>query len=192
MSYGEDVVVSIAADTSEFRKSLGEMEGMSNRFGSAIAGALKSAVAGGKDFSAVLSDLAMRLADMALDAALKPVGSALSSSLSGLFSGFSMFADGGVFSAGRVVPFADGGVVAAPTFFPMSGNRMGLMGEAGAEAVLPLARGADGSLGVRANGAAAAPVTVNIAARDVESFRRSEAQVSAMLARAVKRGRRAM
>jgi tape measure domain-containing protein len=57
-------------------------------------------------------------------------------------------ADGNVFHRGALVPFAGGGVVAGPTTFPMSGGRMGLMGEAGAEAIMPLRRGADGKLGV--------------------------------------------
>ena len=66
------------------------------------------------------------------------------------------------------------------------------MGEAGSEAVMPLARGPDGRLGVRSAGGGATSVTVNISATDAESFRRSEAQVSAALARAVARGRRAL
>jgi phage-related minor tail protein len=57
---------------------------------------------------------------------------------------------------------------------------------------MPLARGPDGRLGVVAQGGAARPVsvTVNIAAQDVESFRRSEAQITSALARAVARGQR--
>ena len=51
---------------------------------------------------------------------------------------------------GNVIPFADGGVVNRPTMFPMSGNRTGLMGEAGPEAIMPLRRGRDGKLGVAA------------------------------------------
>lgn len=102
------------------------------------------------------------------------------------------FAKGGVFSRGLVMPFAQGGVVGAPTYFPL-GRGLGLMGERGAEAVMPLARGPDGRLGVRAGGGGGSPsVTVNITTPDAESFRRSEAQVSAALARAVARGRRGM
>ncbi|WP_033466624.1 tape measure protein [Bordetella bronchiseptica] len=56
---------------------------------------------------------------------------------------------GNAFSAGQLVPFARGGafsngVVNAPVAFPM-----GVMGEAGPEAIVPLHRGRDGSLGVR-------------------------------------------
>ena len=97
-----------------------------------------------------------------------------------------------MFSRGLVMPFAHGGVVGAPTYFPL-GRGLGLMGESGAEAVMPLARGPDGRLGVRSGGGGRpVSVTVNIATPDAESFRRSEAQVSASLARAVARGQRGM
>lgn len=104
----------------------------------------------------------------------------------------SPFARGGVFSRGMVMPFAKGGVVSAPSYFPL-GRGLGLMGERGAEAVMPLARGPDGRLGVQAGGGGRpASITVNISTPDAESFRRSEAQVSAALARAVARGQRGM
>ena len=61
------------------------------------------------------------------------------------------FAKGGVFNAGRVTAFAKGGVVAGATAFAMQGG-MGIMGEAGPEAIMPLKRGANGSLGVQAMG----------------------------------------
>jgi lambda family phage tail tape measure protein len=90
-----------------------------------------------------------------------------------------------------VKPFAAGGVVGGPTLFPLA-NGLGLMGERGPEAVLPLARGSDGALGVRS--AAPAPIVVNfhVTAADAASFAKSEAQVTAMLARAVARGRRGL
>jgi phage-related minor tail protein len=66
------------------------------------------------------------------------------------------------------------------------------MSERGAEAVMPLARGPDGRLGVRSQAGRPVSVTVNIATPDAESFRRSEAQVSAALARAVARGQRGL
>ena len=62
------------------------------------------------------------------------------------------FANGGVFSKGSVVPYADGGIVGGPTYFPMSGGRTGLMGEAGPEAIMPLKRGKNGKLGVESSG----------------------------------------
>jgi phage-related minor tail protein len=73
------------------------------------------------------------------------------------------------------------------------GNRLGLMSEAGAEAILPLRRGSDGRLGVSAP-ASSPPVNIvfNVTTQDAASFRKSEAQVTGMLARAVSRGARTL
>lgn len=62
-------------------------------------------------------------------------------------------AQGNVFSGGRLIPFAQGGIVDRPVVFRMA-HGMGLMGEAGPEAVLPLARLPGGDLGVKTTGAA--------------------------------------
>lgn len=58
-------------------------------------------------------------------------------------------------------------VLASPTLFAFArggvpGGNVGLMGEAGPEAIMPLTRGPDGNLGVRAHGAGGASVVVNI------------------------------
>jgi tape measure domain-containing protein len=61
-------------------------------------------------------------------------------------------AKGATFSNG-IAKFATGGIVNGPTLFPFADGgamQMGLMGEAGPEAIMPLQRGSDGSLGVRA------------------------------------------
>jgi lambda family phage tail tape measure protein len=100
------------------------------------------------------------------------------------------FEKGGAFAQGRVMPFAKGGVVAQATAFPMRGAT-GLMGEAGPEAIMPLARGADGRLGVQAAGSAR-PVTVvmNITTPDVQGFQRSQTQIAAQAQRMLARGQR--
>lgn len=59
------------------------------------------------------------------------------------------FSKGGVIENGEVKPFARGGIVNKPTIFPMA-TGLGLMGEAGPEAVMPLARTPSGDLGVKA------------------------------------------
>jgi phage-related minor tail protein len=98
------------------------------------------------------------------------------------------FAKGGV--PGGITAFADGGVVASPTFFPMGGD-IGLMGEAGSEAILPLKRGADGTLGVATpGGGGRSSIVFNITTPDATSFQKSQAQISAMLARTAMRGQR--
>ncbi len=66
------------------------------------------------------------------------------------------------------------------------GGGIGLMGEAGPEAIMPLTRGPGGKLGVRAE-AAPRQVTVamTVVTPDANSFRRSEAQIRASAARAI-------
>ena len=59
---------------------------------------------------------------------------------------------GNVYDAGnKISKFAYGGIISKPTLFPMA-QGMGLMGEAGPEAIMPLKRGANGKLGVQSSG----------------------------------------
>lgn len=87
-----------------------------------------------------------------------PAGSAIGGAL-GSIGGKLFNADGNAFINGRVQPFANGGVVSSPTLFPLSGNRTGLMGERGAEAIMPLKRTPSGQLGIQTQ---TTPATVNI------------------------------
>ncbi|HHM5609139.1 TPA: phage tail tape measure protein [Pseudomonas aeruginosa] len=121
------------------------------------------------------------LADMARIATRAAASQALSSLFGGFFGGGNaaaqsgvdnlvsnsgLFANGGAF-AGGVQMFATGGaftnsVVSTPTAFGMSGGRMGVMGEAGPEAVMPLTRTSSGALGVRAMGGSSSQINVEV------------------------------
>ena len=91
----------------------------------------------------------------------------------------------------RTIPFATGGVIGAPAYFPLAPDALGLAGEAGPEAIVPLTQGSDGRLGVAMSGAGQPlNVTVHIATPDTQSFRRSEAYITGQIARAVARGQR--
>ena len=163
-------------DAEQLSAIFDDLEARSRSFGSALTGALKGAVVDGKGLDSVLRGLALRMSDIALSVGLKPLEGLLSSGISGLFGG--------------VTPFAKGGVVASPTYFG-SGGGVGLMGEAGAEAILPLKRGPDGALGVATDGGGAR-IVFNVTAQDAASFRKSEGQIAAMLTRAVGRGQRSL
>ncbi|WP_029354107.1 phage tail tape measure protein [Bosea sp. 117] len=196
MAETEELVVEITADTTVFRRELSDAERLARGFGRSVGDALTDAIVKGRDAGEVFRALGLRLSSLALDAALRPVEQGIAGLFQGLLGGALGFAKGGVFpaglSGGRVVPFASGGVVASPTYFPLGGN-LGLMGEAGPEAVLPLTRGADGRLGVAAaGGGRAVNVTVNVATPDPGAFRRSEAYLAGLVARAVARGERSL
>lgn len=177
-----------ALSTSEaLSRSMQDLQARSQSFGSALSSALQGAALNGKGLDTVLRGLGRRLSDIALAAALKPLENAMSGIAGSLLGSL------GSGVAGKVTPFADGGVVKSPSFFSMGGNATGLMGEAGAEAILPLKRGADGALGVAmsgGSGAGSGQIVFNVTATDAASFKRSEGQITAMLARSVARGRR--
>jgi phage-related minor tail protein len=190
----DELTISVRADTTQFRSTMRDLGNDADRFSRSITRAFRDAVAGGKSFEDVLRNLALRIADVALDRALQPISAGIGSLLSNLLSGGGRllpFANGGVMGAPYVRPFAAGGVLTAPAMFPISGG-LGLAGEAGPEAILPLSRGSDGRLGVRAESGRPISVTLNVMTPDAESFRKSEAQLTAMLARAVGRGRRGL
>jgi hypothetical protein len=191
-----DTTSATVVETTQIAANLDQVERLSRSFGSALATALDDGVVKGRSLDSVLSGLALRLSDLALKAALKPVTDALGGALTSLTNGLVGAAGQLAGSSGiarSATPFAAGGVVSAPTYFPMAGGMLGLAGEAGAEAIMPLARDDTGQLGVRtSNAAPPVNVTVNIATPDVAGFRRSEAEVTAALARAVARGRRGL
>ncbi len=170
-----------------------------NTLSAGIGGGLRRAFDGlvfdGAKLSDALKSVGQTIVDTVYGIAMKPVQNALggliANGLNGLLGGAAPFANGSAFSQGRVMPFAQGGVVTSPTGFPMRGGR-GLMGEAGPEAIMPLARGPDGRLGVQAGGGGGRAVTVvmNISTPDVQGFQRSQGQIAAQASRALSRGQR--
>ncbi len=147
----------------------------------------------GNAVNRVIDKITDKLLDQLLDAMFEvnsAGGGGFLSSIGGgiadFFGGF--FAKGGAFAGGGVQKFAKGGafsnsVVSSPTLFKFA-KGTGLMGEAGPEAIMPLKRGADGSLGVQMygqkasndNGGSTPIVNVNI-------INNSKAQVSATSSR---------
>ncbi|WP_035843195.1 phage tail tape measure protein [Allgaiera indica] len=171
-----------------------EVDVLSRGIGRGLRRSFDGLVFDGMKLSDALRGVAKTMVDTVYAIAMKPVqnavGGALASGLQGVMSSIQPFAQGAPFAQGRVMPFAKGGVVAQPTGFAMRGGR-GLMGEAGPEAIMPLARGPDGRLGVQAQGGGrTVNVVMNITTPDVRGFRQSQSQVAAQLGRAIQRGQR--
>lgn len=161
------------------------------KISSQLSRAFSDLVTDGDKLSDVMRKLGLSIADTAFQAAIRPITNQIGSGISGVINGLMGFANGGAFSQGKVMPFARGGVVSSPVTFPMRGGT-GLMGEAGPEAIMPLARGSDGKLGVRAAAGGSGPVNVvmNISTPDAASFQRSQSQIAAQMSRALSRGQR--
>ena len=161
-------------NTAALKSEMVDLSRLADSFGSKLVTSLAGAVIHGRKLSDVFRGLALSMANQALSSALRPLGNLVGN----LFS-----------SALSPKLFAHGGVVNSPVLFPLRGGT-GLMGEAGPEAIMPLSRGSDGKLGLRMGGGGAASVTVNISTPDAQSFRQSQSQMAAMIARAVERGGR--
>jgi len=214
----EDAIEGLDAQTDGLRQTVDATSGMVTSFDSELRRMRESLAATGKDvatlekglskglrkafdglvfdgasLASALDNVATSMMNSTFNAAMRPVtdhlGGLLASGVGSLAQSILPFADGAAFSQGRVMPFANGGIVSGATPFGMRGG-MGVMGEAGPEAIMPLARGADGKLGVRGSGGNGPTVVMNISTPDVQGFARSQNQIAAQMNRALGRANR--
>lgn len=194
----QSVASGFAGELQQINSTMGdtgrEVRALSNGISRGLRSAFEGLVFDGMKASDALREVGKSILGSAYSAAINPVGrhfgQIAGAGIEAAMGAVMPFADGAPFAQGRVMPFARGGIVSAPTTFPMRGGT-GLMGEAGPEAIMPLTRGADGKLGVQAQGGGR-PVTVvmNVTTPDAGSFQRSQSQIAAQLGRALGRGQR--
>jgi hypothetical protein len=134
------------------KRAAGELEAT---LGDSLQATLKG------DFDAIADAWANMLGRMALEAATKNLAAAIFGGAGGGAASFfgALFggAGGGAPAAGPAL--ASGAVLTGTTPFLASGGRVGVMAEAGPEAVVPLKRGRDGKLGIA--GGAGGGTTIN-------------------------------
>lgn len=192
------LVSTFEGELSKMQESLAftgrEVNSLASGFSGGLMRAFDGVVFNGAKMSDALRGLAQSMTQTVFNTAMKPVSNAIGGFLAGglnsLMSKGMPFANGGAFTSGRVMPFAQGGIVSSPTAFGMRGGT-GLMGEAGPEAIMPLTRGPDGKLGVRAQGGGGGvTVVMNISTPDVAGFQRSQSQIAAQAMQALSRGSR--
>ncbi|TKI02761.1 phage tail tape measure protein [Martelella alba] len=186
----QEALILAASDwQSGISKGLADWEDEASDYATQAAEATKSAMSGmvtnitdmlngnkasWKDWAAtVLKSIETILVNAAIVNGLKSLGSSLSGSggilgsIGSFLSSASANAKGGAYDSPSLSAYSNS-IVASPTYFAFA-NGAGLMGEAGPEAIMPLTRAPDGSLGVRAvsaigaSGATSAPqVYINI------------------------------
>lgn len=164
-----------------YNKNQDNLQSLADTMQSSMSDAFMSMVDGTKSFKDAMKDMAKSVIKQLYDILVvqrlvgsfdnkSGKGSGIVGAIMGAFQ-----ADGGAWSGGRQIQaYADGGVVGGPTYFPMSGGKTGLMGEAGPEAIMPLKRGKNGKLGVETSGSGSVVVNnnFNIAANGDESVKR--------------------
>ncbi len=116
-----------------------------------VANALNGNKADWKSWSVdVLKSVQKVLLNMALVQSMKAAGGYFGGGFGSFMSSIIPNAKGGVYDSPSLSSYS-GQIVSSPTMFAFA-KGAGLMGEAGPEAIMPLTRGSDGSLGVRVLG----------------------------------------
>ena len=183
-------LIKMEAQTRRLTEAEEQRQAMMDRVEGHMKNALMSVVDGSKSvedaFRTMMRNIILSVYETKVaEPAANAFGNLVEAGISSLFTN----AKGNVISGGEhVTAYADGGVVNRATMFPMRGG-MGLMGEAGPEAIMPLKRGSNGKLGVQMDGAAGG-VTVNqyfnISANGDESVKRIVRQESPRIAEQAK------
>lgn len=162
----QGILVGLSAGVYQYVDSLGTLssqvakmtESTFTRLEDTILDTLKGSTDAFAKFGASVIDELNRIAIRML--ILKPLAEGFGGMLNGFFSTGSSAAGTKTYGRGQYAEaYADGGVVSSPSFFTSNG-KLGVAGEAGPEAIMPLKRGANGQLGVQGGGGA--KVQVNI------------------------------
>jgi len=169
----------------KFKEQADIMQNVAEGVGDAFGDAFGTAIFEAEKLSDVVTALGQDVAKLVFRLT---VTDQISSGLKSLFTGGGSdiplaqgqaLPGGGV---GRIVPtqqaFANGGIINGATIFPFA-NGIGLAGEAGPEAILPLKRGRGGQLGVQVQDGGGTTVQINMTVNtpDAASFRQSKSQI---------------
>jgi tape measure domain-containing protein len=168
--------------TTEQEKNKKIVDGIADSVGGSLKSGFDALINGTENWGNSLRDIAGNLLKSIADQLLQiMVIAPIVEAIKGI-----KFAKGGVFEGGAVTPFAMGGIVDKPTIFPFA-KGIGLMGEAGPEAIMPLKRGADGKLGVAGGGGGSTTINVSVDAKgsNVEGDASQSKQLAVVISAAI-------
>lgn len=193
----EDARIKKVLEAEEALKKATEAEdrrkSMLDRISSSMEEAFMSMVDGSKSVSDAFKGMLREiLLDIYRQQVAKPISSGISDIIGGflgggsgdLFGGASWSANGNIVGKSGIQAFANGGVVGSATMFKHGGG-LGVMGEAGPEAIMPLKRGKNGKLGVQMDGSSGAvnvTQVFNFSANGDESVKKIIAQAAPQIA----------
>ena len=177
--------VRITNELERQKKIVEENRRFGEQFTSTLTNGIRDAIVAGDKLNDTFRKLVLRLVEMVVQTSiLGPLAKGIGNSFANMMGGnpisnlFGLGGDAGLGSwAPTITPFAKGGVFDSPVALS-SGGRRGVMAEAGPEAIMPLKRGTDGSLGIAMAGGRSGDthVTINVAgdatAETVEKMRR--------------------
>ena len=156
-------------------------QGLASAFDAITSGAENFGASLQKIASGVLIDITRQLLQVyVINSAINAISGLLGPKTGGFLPGikfnsaaFSMpaLAANGMVAANGIQPFAMGGIINSPTLFRFANGgagNLGLMGEAGPEAIMPLKRGRDGKLGVAGGGTTSVVVNVDASGSSVQ------------------------
>ena len=171
------------------QEAVDKQEEIADTIASSMGDAFMSIVDGTKSAKDAFKDMAREIIKRLYEIlVVEQLVQSISGTIKGAFSGSAAPATS---PRPKIRPFANGGIVGAPTIFPMAGNNTGLMGEAGPEAIMPLKRGANGKLGVQAEGGGGDNVVIhqnfNFQANGDDSVKRIIAQAAPQIANMTKK-----
>ena len=143
----EDQLAAVEDSLTRTNEKLVEASNLGKDLGMSFSSAFEDAIVGGKKFSEVLQGLGE---DILRIITRKTITEPLAAGIAGFdWSKLLPSANGNVFSGAGISAYS-GQIVSQPTVFPFASG-VGLMGEAGPEAILPLTR-RNGKLGVEGGG----------------------------------------
>lgn len=163
-------------------------QGIGSAFGSALESVIFQTESLRDSMKALLDDILKAIVRAAV---IAPITQGITAGIGGRTSagaaiaGGVLSAQGNAFMGGKAIAFAKGGFIDSTAVFPLRGNNVGVVGEAGREAYAPITRLENGDLGVRTTGGTTQNINVNInGVSDYDSFRNNMTSVQREIRRA--------
>lgn len=158
----DQIIAKLHEVKDEGKGAFSELQSAIEGWGKSSAEAIVDFCSGSEvSFKSMVASMLKEIAKMMIyKNVTKPIADNAGTWISALLSSATANANGGVYDSPSLSAYS-GGVYSSPQFFKFASGA-GVFGEAGPEAIMPLSRGADGKLGVKASGSSGTNVAISI------------------------------